>query len=57
MASMTVKTYMSAAHVRTANGRACECCLRMDHGRQKPVRRSQKRRERQAWKRDVARGE
>lgn len=47
-------TAMRETHVRTRNGRACSCCADLTHGRAVKVRRSQRRRERQALAREVA---
>lgn len=45
---------MRETHVRTHSGRVCSCCADLSHGRTAKVRRSQRRRERQALAREVA---
>lgn len=54
---MMTKAAMAHGSIRTMGkgGRACPCCERMDHGRAKIIRRAQRRREGQAWRREAAR--
>jgi hypothetical protein len=55
MSAMTVTQALRVQHVRTLNGRACPCCVRLQGADTAKLRRAQRRREAQALR--TGRGE
>jgi len=51
--TMIITQALREANIRTQDGRACPCCLRITGKDARRIRRAQRRREGQAWRRDA----